>query len=813
VEVSLEWLNEFVDLPPLDELVAKLAKAGIEVERVYDPAAKVQGVVVGLIEASVAHPAADKLHVCTVFDGSTRHEVVCGAANCGVGMRVPFARVGATLPGVTITARKLRGVESQGMLCSRVELGLAEKSDGLWELPETFELGADVLKQAKIAPTLTLSITPNRPDLLSHVGVARELAAAFGKKTKPPVWRVTEKGPEAGSLGRVVVDEPMGCRRYVARVVRNIKVGPSPAWLRSRLEQAGQRSVNNVVDATNYVLFELGQPLHAFDLALIASEAGMPTVHVRRAKAKEKMKTLDGKELELDVDDLVIADANGPVALAGVMGGAESEVSDVTTQVLLESAHFDPARVRRAAKRYGMHTESSHRFERGADPGILQKAVDRCAQLLTEIAGGEVAKGLLEVTQKSEPSRDISLRLDRIGRILGIDLPAEEVAQLLEPLGIRCVARNESSLRFAPPSFRPDLAREIDLIEELARRVGYDQIPERLPNTGSAYVPALPIDDTRERARAALLAAGCSEVITFGFGSPTEQQAAAPDKGEPVRILNALGEELSAMRMSLLPGLLKVLATNQRRGAKHVRLFEVGTVFHKRTADPSEDERERDLPHEELRAGILLFGGRHQGRWYEAGETVDFSDVAGVTDSLIDAFSPATALGRAPSTSSVLNPHCSATLQLDGKAVGYLGMVHPQLLARFDVTGPVYVGEVTLAALTAARRVLRYAPLPRFPGTRRDVAVIAERGVPAETLRAFLAEHAGGKLGSSVVEEVRLFDVYSGKPVPETHVSLAFAIEYRSSDRTLTDAEVGEAFLAVQDALKQKFRVEVRSAS
>jgi phenylalanyl-tRNA synthetase beta chain len=813
VEISLEWLTDFVDVPPVDQLTPKLAAAGIEVEEIIDPTAKVAGVVVGLVEAVEPHPGADRLRVCTVFDGQVRHRVVCGAPNVAADMRVPFARLGATLPGGTVDRRTIRGVESAGMLCSRAELGLEAKSDGLWDLGPGADLGAEALAEAHIAPSLVLGITPNRPDLLSHIGVAREVAAGTGKKMKSPTWRATEKGPDVASLARVVVDDPAGCKRYVARVVRNVKVGPSPQWLARRLEQAGMRSINNVVDATNYVLLELGQPMHAFDLACIENEAGLPTIHVRRAKDKEPLEMLDGSKVELVGTDLVIADTRRALGLAGIMGGANSEVSETTTNVLLESAYFDPTRVRRTARRLGMRTEASYRFERGTDPAGVVRAVDRCAQLLADAAGGEVAKGHVEVAHKLELTRDVTLRLARVPRLLGIEANAETVAQLLEPLGIRVAGRNEDSLRFAVPSFRPDLTREIDLIEEVARRYGYEKLPERLPDTGAPYYYAPLSDDFRERARATLRASGCTEVVTFGFGSPAEMQLLAPEAGQPLRLLNPLGEELSALRTTLLPGLAGVLGRNQRFGRADVRIFEVGTVFRRRDAAPGEDARDRELPEETLVAGILVSGGRYGGGWFEHGQGLDFGDLAGVLETLVDALRPAQPLRREPAPNPVLNPYCSAVLKLGDAAVGYAGQLLPQICRRLELSGPVYVAEIRLEAVANAPTRLQYRPLPKYPGTRRDIAVIAPREVPAETLRLFLLERAGGKLGPDVVEQVRLFDVYTGKPVPDTHVSLAFAIDYRSRERTLTDVEVGEAFASVQAELKQKFQVEVRSAS
>lgn len=816
MRVSLEWLADFVDVPPQEELCERLAAAGVPVDGIHDPRQAARGVIVGEVESVEPHPEQGvRVQVCSVFDGTTRHQVICGAPNVATGLRVPFAPVGTVLPGgMEIGKRNIRGVDSEGMLCSRSELGLEErKSAGLWELPLSFALGRPVMDEAKAPAVFTLDITPNRPDLLSHVGVAREVAASSGKRLKATKWRVTEKGPEVGSVARVLVEEPTSCRRYVARVVRNLRVGPSPAWLRERLESLGQRCINNVVDATNYVLHELGHPLHAFDLSRLAVEAGCPTVRVRLANEGERLKTLDGVERTLTEEDLVIADANRAVALAGVMGGLDSEVTESTVSVLLESAYFDPARVRAASKRHGLRSEASLRFERGTDPGGVVRAVDRCAQLLAEIADGEVAKGLIESSQKMELTREIPLRLERVPRLLGVGLGPEQVAQLLEPLEIRVTARTEDALIFQAPSFRPDLTREVDLIEEVARRHGYDRIPERVPGAGGDFVYAPMPERVSDTARSALLESGCSEAVTYGMASPGRMADYAAAEGEALRLMNPLGEELSALRTTLLPGLLAATQHNVRHGCRTVRLFEVGTIFHRwpEGTQLAEDERDRELPREDLRAACVLTGGRADGRWYEGQQAMDFSDLRGVVESLLESLGLAESLVFKPAEALGFNKYCSAELWVGPVCVGKAGRLSSEFAQRWGLEGGVFAAEVSLQQMAALpRQVVAYQALPRFPKTRRDLAVVAERSLPAETLREFLQKNAGGALGPEVVERVWLFDVYTGKPVPPTHVSLAFGIDYRNRERTLTDEEVGTAFQEVLQLLTRTFPVEVR---
>lgn len=804
MQVSLEWLADFVEVPSLEETCALLSRAGISIETVVDPS-KMSSVVVAEIRQCKPHPNADRLTVCEIFDGVSTHSVVCGASNARPQLRTAYARVGSALPAGIVSRREVRGVESAGMLCSESDLGLSPKSDGLWELDANALLGAPVFEQTREEPRLLLELTPNRPDLMSHIGVARELAAACGKRLKSVVVRAPEMGPDINSLARVVVDDSAACQRYMGRVVRRLKVGPSPAWLKKRLERVGQRSVNNVVDVTNYVLLEYGQPLHAFDLAKIASDSGLPTIKVRRAKPDEKVKTLDGVERPLREEDLVIADANRVLALAGIMGGEDSEVSEGTQTVILESAWFEPTVVRRTARRYGLRTEAALRFERGADPQMVQKALDRCAQLLVEVAGGEVAKGYLDDSQKLEAPREIRLRPRRISTILGFEVDAEAAVKLLEPLEIRCIARTDDALRFVVPTFRPDLQKEIDLIEEIARRVGYDAIPETIPSAAGPFVYTPNAHRRQDIARRVLLSVGFSEAVTYGFGSPH-------DYGEQaLRLLNPLGEEFSALRTSLIPRLMSATLHNQRHGAKEVRLFEIGTVFSPRVAQSQEDVRDASLPAETVAVGFVLWGERYHGRWFGKDQTIDFSDLRGVLEALLESFDLAGGVRFVPATQTNLHPFAAVEICVDEHKVGVAGQVTPSVADKQGLSGPLFLAEVSLdALLTLPKRSMRFQKLPRFPKTRRDVAVIAEKTLSSETIREFLLKHAGGAMGPAVVENVRLFDLYRGKPIPSSKVSLAFAIEYRSFERTLTDDEVNAAFNGVLEKLRAELQIEVR---
>ncbi|MEE2961047.1 MAG: phenylalanine--tRNA ligase subunit beta [Myxococcota bacterium] len=813
MRVSFDWLSDFVDLPSAAELTALLTSLGAEVEEVNLPQDFVSGVVVGRVIEVEKHPDADKLQICQVSAGDACFSVVCGAPNVRPGLTVPYAKPGAVLPGdFKISERKVRGVLSAGMLCARDELGLTgQKEDGLWELSGDLVPGASLDDILEREASLELSITPNRSDLLSHMGVAREIAAARGTRLRNPKWALKEFGPDVAKGVSVSVYESDLCPKYCARVVRNVKVGPSPSWLVERLEAVGLRSINNVVDVTNYVLMEYGQPLHAFDAKKLVQQNGMPHLLVRYAKEGEKAKSLDGVERDLKATDLVIADADKVVAIAGVMGGQIAEVDGRTNHIVLESAFFEPMTVRRTARRLGLHTDSSHRFERHADPGAVEKAIDRCAQLLVEVAGGEVAKGRLAVGNGPVMVNEVSVRAERVSRILGIRLTSETMIQLLEPLGVRCIANEDDALRFNIPSFRPDITREIDLIEELARRFGYNKIEVTMPSSGAMPQPYLKMEILKSRLRRGVLASGYSETIHYAFGKKARYENAGTllNDDRPVVLLNPLGEDYSTMRTTLLPGILDSISRNQRRGQGDLKFFEIGRVFCERDARDDEDERDKYLPHEEESFAMVLCGTRDAGAWYSRGENVDLGDLIGALETLFEGLR--VDVERPTYEHAFFNPYATASLFLSGKKIGLVGELHPHYVEQFSIQGPVYALELSLTVLVDEDvPEVRYTALPKYPAIRKDVAILAEEHRPAEEFRSFIAAKAGGQLGAHIIEDVKLFDVYGGHGIPKGHVSLAFGIVYRSSQRTLTDDEVGVAFDSVIDALKNQFQVEIR---
>lgn len=840
VHVEQGWLGEFVEVPALQALATALMEAGVEIEHVADPSANSDGVVVATIASCRAHPDASHLTICEVDDGAARHQVVCGARNVTAGVKVAYARPGARVGKVTLAAKALRGVQSAGMLCGRQELGLPALEDGLWLLQTPLGNGASIAPLLLARRSLELGVTPNRADLLGHMGIAREVAAGSGQRLLPSKWRLHEAGPAVQTLCRVQIDEPERARRYVARVVRNVRLGPSPAWLAERLLAVGQRPINNVVDVTNYVMLELGTPLHAFDLRNLTPDDGgagnaLPIVKVRAAQQGERFETLDGTLRTLHEDDLVIADGKGPIALAGIMGGARSQVTQETSDVLIEAAVFAPESVRQTARRQGMRTEASHRFVRGVDAAMVARAAERAAQLLHEVAGGEVAKGNFDVQKKNVPDAEILLRLRRVEQILGIALSPETLVSLLEPLQIRCTRRTEAALIFAPPSFRPDLYREIDLIEEVARRHGLDQLPARLPAAGSlAEVPrarARAISRTGARARDALLAAGLVETVHFAFASDAMLAPFAAPAQKPVAIVNPLGEEQSLLRTTLLPALLGSVRRNLRRGAAGFKAFEVGAVFWQKTAEMRaatvdahpKAALDRDLPQQFFHVACVMSGPREPGSLYAAQAPVTAADLKGVWEALSAAYdADAHVSVRAVVDGTLIgpfNPYAAAQLwlQVPGapeRLLGVIGQLDPAYLRREDIDEPVFALEVDVGRLEAlpARRV--QAPRPaKFPGTRRDVAVVAPVALPAESVRSFLAARAAQGLGSAVSVEVSIFDVYAGHHVPEGHVSLAFSLFYRSREGSLAEADVAPAFVALLSDVRQTFGVDVRDGS
>lgn len=802
MRVSYRWLMDYVDIPwPVEELADRLTMAGVKVEtleRLAPP--ELAGIVVGEVRQINRHPAADNLLVCQVDVGKGLHTVVTGATNLKVGDRVPVALPGSVLPGGRrIEAATFRGVLSEGMLCSEAELKVGDDADGIWVLPQDVPIGKSVMDALGLDDTvLHLEIYPNRPDCLSVIGVAREVAALAGTRLRLPEMAVREADEPVAQLAAVEVVDTDLCPRYTARVMRHVRIAPSPAWVVQRLKVAGMRPINNVVDITNLVMWEWGQPLHAFDYDQLTGGR----IVVRRARPGERLVTLDGVERTLDADMLVIADAERPVGVAGVMGGGNSEVTEATTTVLLESANFHPASVRRTARRLGLRTEASHRFEKGLDPNLAAVASLRAAQLMQELAGAQVLAGVVDVYPCPVAPRTISCRPERIRRLLGTDLSDERIAAYLQSLELS-VQREGERLVVTVPTFRPDIQQEADLAEEVARLYGYDRLPEALPG-GTSQVGGqrqpLPLLD---RVRDVLVAMGLLECMTYSFVHPAtaDRLRWAPDdpRRQFIPLRNPLSEEYAVMRTSLVGGLLETAARNRSRGVRAVHLFEIGAVYHPKSLPLTE------LPYERRKIGILMMGPLPQEQWGGRVGEATFYHLKGAVERLLAALRLEGSF--APAGDPTFHPGRQAVVTVGGQAAGVLGEVHPLVAEAYDLGETrVYAAELDVDVLAAAAPAgVRYRPLPRFPAVDRDIALLVPKAVTAAAVAACIRAAAG-----EMLEEMALFDVYEGPQVAAGHRSLAYSLRLRAPDRTLTDEEANAIVARIEEALARQLGVRLR---
>jgi phenylalanyl-tRNA synthetase beta chain len=799
VRIPVRWLREFVNTPAGPrELAERLTMAGIEAAVVAEGASALAGVVIAEILDVRPHAAGGTLSVCEVSTGAERYRVLCGAPNVRPGARAAFAPPGATLPGGRrVDVATIRGTVSEGMLCSEAELGAGEDASGILLLGPDAPVGGDLVAHLGLDDTiLEVEVTPNRPDCLSIVGVAREVAAVAGGRFRPPDTAVREAAGLTTAAWRITIDDPELCPRYAARLIEGVTIGPSPAWLAQRLRAVGLRPINSVVDVTNYVLWEMGHPLHAFDAARLTDRH----VVVRRARPGETLVTLDGQSRALAESMLVIADAAHAVAVAGVMGGANTEVGDATRAVLLESAYFQPGSIRRTARALGLSTEASYRFERGADIEGLRDALDRAARLVAELAGGRVAAGVLDAYPAPRRPVALSLRTERIRRVVGACPPAAVVGDILRSLGFPATER-DGGFDVAVPSFRRDVAIEDDLVEEVARVWGYDRIPSTLPAGPLVLTRRPPQLVARDTVRRALAAAGCQEAVTLSLIDPAHLRHLGIDPADPgvVRLQNPLAADRSVLRPTLLMGLLEAVATNVRRQAPDVRVFEIGRVFEGRGSG--------ELPREETRVAIAWTGLRASRAWYAARARADVFDVKGAVETIVEA------LGRGevrvvPAASPYLEDDRGATVLVHGAPVGILGELHPAVQQAFELPAPVFVAELGLdRLLDLPGAVAQHRRLARFPGVQRDLAVVVSTDVPAaDVSRAIEA------IEVSWLRRASLFDVYEGAQVGPGRKSLAYGLLYQADDRTLTDAEVNRAHAEVVERLRRELGAEVRGA-
>lgn len=818
MKVTLNWLKQYVDFDwSPEEMTERLTMLGLEVEGVQKIGGEFEGIVVAQVITRDKHPNADKLSLCRVNDGKGERQIVCGAQNFKAGDKVPLILPGASLPlkpgekePFTIKVGKIRGVESHGMMCSPQELGLPDQVDGLLILREDAKVGqpfAEYLGRAGGDVIFDLEVTPNRPDFNSVIGIAREIAAVTGNKLKlPAISDSPASGKKASDLVAVRIEDSERCPRYTARVVTGVKIGPSPDWLRNALERVGIRSINNVVDVTNYVMLEIGQPLHAFDYHLIGKGAdGKPTIVVRKAQDGELFITLDGQKRTMTNEMLLIADEQKGIALAGVMGGQNTEINDKTVDVLIESAYFQSTNIRRTSKKLGLRSESSYRFERGADVGICEWASRRAAQLILETAGGQLAEGVVDAYPAPAEPKQITLRHQKANELLGITLQPAEMEFYLAQLGLKVVNRKARPVddngpaeptTFQIPTWRVDLKRETDLIEEIERLNGLAKTPATPPRGAIGTNGFDAIHDQIAEARRILSGLGLNEAQGQTLISKSEVRGVKDEN--LVTLANPLSSDMDVLRPSLLPGLIHALRHNVTHKNYDVALFEIGRVF----------SLNNGVTKEERRVAIALTGQRAPNFWSgdERDAKFDVSDIKGYVEELLEQFGlrGVTITRRTDQSPLFLE---SATVTLGGKLwLGELGQLSPALAKKYDLRDAVLLAELSLDQLLARRNPTKsFKPLPQYPPIRRDIAILVNEAVTHDAVLQAVKQAKAANL-----EGIELFDVFRGKNVPEGQKSLAYAFTYRSAEKTLTDTEVNAAHEKVVVALKAQVQATVR---
>ena len=805
MKVSLKWLAEYVDVPAdVKAFCDRLDLTGTGVEGVEKTGAALDGVMVGHVETCEAHPDSDHMHVVTVNVGADEPvQIVCGAPNIAAGIKVPVATVGAVLPGdFKIKKSKLRGVASAGMCCSCRELGLGADHEGIWILPEDAPVGMPFADYAKLSDTvLDLEITPNRPDCLSVAGFAREVGAMYQRDWTNPLAEMAAKlapaadGAPVDEAVSVTIDDPTRCPRYTARVIRGCKVGPSPDWMVERLAAIGQRSINNIVDVTNYILVLLGQPLHAFDLDKLTGEDGRARIVIRAAEDGEELTTLDGEKRTLTSDMTVIATPEqGAVALAGVMGGLETEVTDGTVNILLEAATFEAGRTSRTSRNLGLISESSLRYERGVDDHGIEERSAAAAALIVEVAGGTVSAastndaGIVDEWPLVSEPIDLAFRIPRFCAMMGADIPRAFIIDTLERLGCEVAdGADADTLAVVAPTFRPDLVREIDLYEEVLRLWGMDRIPATLPGGRERVGTRTQAEHVLDTINRALRASGLNETMTYSFAEPGDLERLrmpADGLGEPVELINPLNADQSVMRQSIIPGLLRSVAYNQSRGVKNVQLYETGVVFYAHEG--------KKQPKEKRKVAAVLAGAMRDAGWNDAPAAFDFFDGKGAVENLARELALPKLRFKALAADEVphLQPGRAAAVLSGGTELGWVGELHPLAVDAFEADAPVVAFELDVDALVKASRPARdYRDVPTFPAVSMDVAFVVDEAVTCEKIMQCMTS-AGGKL----LEDARLFDVYRDEErVGAGKKSMAFALTYRAPDRTLTSEEVDKA--------------------
>jgi phenylalanyl-tRNA synthetase beta chain len=802
MKISLNWLKSYVPIQMnVEDLAEALTMTGLEVEAVYDRYDYLKTVVVGRVVSITAHPNSAKLQCCVVDSGKARIPVVCGAPNVHVDCLSALALPGTQLPdGTVIEASAIRGADSEGMLCSEAELGLGPDRSGIMLLPldppALLETGQSLASALGLSDTvLEIGLTPNRPDCLSLIGIAREVAAIQKTAMSYPEIKLPAGKGAISQMTSVSILAPDHCPRYAARILTGATVGPSPQWLQDRLVSVGIRPINNVVDITNFVMMETGQPLHAFDFDRLAGQR----IVVRTAVSGELFTTLDHKSRTLTDDMLMICDGEKPVAIAGVMGGFNSEIEPATQSILIESACFDPTSIRKTSKFFGLNTDASHRFERGVDPEGTVFALDRAAALMADICGGVLIEGVIDERPVVREQKPLVLSAEATNRLLGTRIDSADMDSMLRSIGFTVESLNPDQLKVVPPSFRVDVSRTVDLVEEIARLSGYDRIPTTFPVISEGSARSFTSQSPREQILRLMTGLGFSETITYSFVHPLSCKYLRLEPGDPrarsLRVLNPLSEDQGIMRTSLIPGVLETMYRNISRQSRNLKLFEIGNVFVSNGQDVLPDEIE-------MLSGLWT-GARQEASWHMPDTACDFYDLKGAVESLLAALHiHDTRFSRNAALSCpYLKPGYSAGIQCGKQMVGYMGQVHSETLGNYNIKQPAYVFEIDIRKLfSCVPDVHQTAAIPRFPAVARDMTLILSKALESSRIMEMVQD-----MHDPLMERIMLFDVFEGGHLPPDKKSLSFRIIYRSNAGTLEDEAVNDLHKCISDKLIREF--------
>ena len=800
MKVSLSWLKDYIDITmdPAD-LAEALTMAGLEVDSVSDRYAYLSGIVVGRVEEVAPHPNADKLRLCRVETGQGLVSVVCGAPNVKQGMLAPLAQPGTILPdGTRLEKSVIRGETSEGMLCSNAELGLGDDPGGILSLDPSLKIGVGLAQALDLSDTVfELDLTPNRPDCLSVIGIAREIAIIQNSPLKYPDYAIEDKADAIHQLTSVKIEAPDHCPRYAARLVDNVKVAASPFWLQNRLLSVGQRPINNIVDITNFVMLETGQPLHAFNFDNLADNR----IVVRLAAENEKFITLDDKERTLESQMLMICDGKKAVGLAGVMGGLNSEIQEDTTRVLIEGAYFNPVSIRRTAKKLGLNTDASHRFERGVDPQGCVRAVNRAAKLMVAIGDGTLTDGIIDEYPSQQTVKSVELGVKRTNRLLGTDLDRNRIQALLESIEFKAepIDNDPDRLKVTPPTFRVDVSRREDLMEEVARLSGYNNIPTTFPVMPAEGRQPNRRLRLRNRIKGLMNGFGFSESIAYSFVAESSCDRLRLKQPDPRRamipILNPLTEDQAVMRTSLVPGILETMHYNLARQTKNLKIFEIGKIFLK--------VDQQALPREPEMLIALWTGARTDASWHSREIPCDFYDIKGAVEALVQALNMENIrfASMADDACEYTRPGHTAQITASDAAVGLVGEIHPRVSEAYDLKQTAFIFELDLEKITGLIPETRNSkPIPRYPAIYRDITIIVDRGIETQTVLG-----AVENFQEKLTENLHLFDVFEGDPIAADKKSVSFRITYRSPGKTLEDDDVNDLHKSITERLLNSF--------